>query len=375
MYQDMKNDKHNPEHNAIEVRSIIREISFRERPHCPWRGGHMKSRIIIVTMLAAIMTLGIAPPSIAGCESPSMQFEWSSRHAWLGVSLQDVTPKLAKKKNLKTEEGAYVNDVVRKSPADSAGIQEGDVIVEFNGRQIYDADDMVKAVRREEVGAKAKITVMRDGQKKELSATLKKSPRRHSFFGITPPTIPNRIMIFRGRGMMGLGLMELNPQLGKYFEAPEGKGVLVEKVEEGSAAEKAGFKAGDVILKVGEKNVESIRDVRRQLSKYDDGDKVSIEVLRKGARQTLSLEIEDGDENDLGYGFETLPSPEGLRDFDFHFEVPNFDRQMDKIRLKLDDAKRKLEDSKHEIEEKVRKALDKAKVAMQRSMEELVDLS
>jgi predicted metalloprotease with PDZ domain len=371
----MKNDKHNPEHNAIAGRSIVRGIPFRERPHCPWRGGNMKTKIILATILAALLTLGTAPPTFAGCESPPLQFEWSSRHAWLGVSLQDVTPKLAKKKNLKTDEGAYVSDVVRKSPADSAGIQEGDVIVEFNGRQIYDADDMVKAVRRADVGTKAKIMVMRDGQKKELYATLKKSPRRHSFFGFTPPAIRNHIMIFRGRGMMGLGLMELNPQLGKYFEVPEGKGVLVENVEEGSATEKAGFKAGDVILKVGEKNVESIHDVHKQLSKYDDGDKVNIEILRKGTRQTLTLQIEDADENDLGYGFEALPSPESFKDFEFQFDMPNLDRQMDKIRLNLDDAKRKLEDSKREIEEKVRKALDKAKVAMQRSMEELVDLS
>jgi predicted metalloprotease with PDZ domain len=335
----------------------------------------MKTKIILVTVLVALLTLGTTPPTFARCESPPLQFEWSSRHAWLGVSLQDVTPKLAKKKNLKTDEGAYVSDVVRKSPADSAGIQEGDVIVEFNGRQIYDADDMVKVVRREEVGAKAKITVMRDGQKKELYATLRKSPRRHSFFGFSPPALRNRIMIFTGRGMMGLGLMELNPQLGKYFEAPGGKGVLVENVEEGSAAEKAGFKAGDVILKVGEKNVESTHDVRRQLSKYDDGDTVNIEILRKGTRQTLSLEIEDADENDFGYGFEGLPSPESFKDFNFEFDLPNFDRKMDNIRLKLDDAKRKLEDSRREIEEKVRKALDKAKVAMEGTVEEMSEVS
>ena len=85
---------------------------------------------------------------------------------------------------------------------------------------------------------------------------------------------------------MGLGLMELNPQLGKYFEAPEGKGVLVESVKEGSAAEKAGFRAGDVILKIGDKNVEKIRDVHKQLSKYEEGDKANFEILRKGTRMT-----------------------------------------------------------------------------------------
>jgi C-terminal processing protease CtpA/Prc len=331
--------------------------------------------MIFGALIAAIFTLSATPYTFARCDSPPAGFEKSSRQPWLGVSLQDVTRELAKKKNLKTDEGAYVSDVVRKSPADSAGIQEGDVIVGFNDRQIYDADDVVKAVRKAEVGTKAKILVMRDGQKKELVAVLKKYPRRHRSFSFNIPDAHHRIMIMRGAGTMGLTVMELNDQLGRYFEAPDGRGVLVESVEEGSAAEKAGFKAGDVILKVGEKNVESVRDVRRQLSKYDDGEKASIEVLRKGARQTLSLEIEDADENDFGYGFEGLPSPEGFRDFDFHFEVPNLDQHMDKIRLKLDDARRKLEDSKHEIEEKVRRAFDKAKVAMQSVVEGAFEVS
>ena len=336
----------------------------------------MKPRIVFGALLAAILTLGATPYTFAGCDSPSLGLERSSRQPWLGVSLQDVTRELAKKKNLKTDEGAYVSDVVRKSPADSAGIQEGDVIVEFDGRQIDDADEVVKAVRKAEVGTKAKIVVMRDGEKKELYATLKKSPRRTPFFGVTPPAIPNRIMIFGGKGTMGLGLMELNPQLGKYFEAPEGKGVLVENVEEGSPAEKAGFKAGDVILKVGEKNVESIRDVRRRLSKYDDGEKASIEILRKGARQTLTLEIEDEDSYGYGPMFENFSPPEGFRNFHhFEFQMPDINLKLDKLRIHLDDAMRKLDDSKREIERKVRRALDNAKVTMEGAVEEMFEVS
>jgi membrane-associated protease RseP (regulator of RpoE activity) len=335
----------------------------------------MKPRIILVAIIVAVLCLGATPYAFAGCDSPP-QFVRSSHQPWLGVSLRDVSPELAKNKNLKTDEGAYVNDVVRKSPADSAGIQEGDVIVEFNGRQIYDADNMVKAVRKAEVGTKAKIVVMRDGERKELYATLKKSPRRWPFFGFTPRGVHNHIMIFRSGHTMGLNLMELNPQLGKYFEAPEGKGVLVESVKEGSPAERAGFKAGDVILKVGEKNVESIRDVRKQLSKYDDGEKASIEILRKGARQALTLEIEEGDDCGFSPMFENFAPLEGLRDFDdFEFQMPDIDLKLDKFRIDIDGAMRKLDDGKREIERKVRKALDEAKVAMEGAVEEMLEVS
>jgi membrane-associated protease RseP (regulator of RpoE activity) len=365
-----------PEHNPIVGAFNCPKDLFRERPHNTGKGGNMKPRIVPGALLAAILMLGMIHSAVAGFDLPPPQSERSSRQPWLGVSLQNVTSQLAKKENLKTDEGAYVSDVVRKSPADSAGIQEGDVIVEFNGRQVYDADDVVKAVRKAEVGTKAKVVVMRDGERKELYATLKKSPRRTQFFGVTPPAIRNRIMIFGGKGTMGLSLMELNLQLGKYFEAPEGKGVLVEDVEEGSAAEKAGFKAGDVILKVSEKNVESIRDVRRRLSKFDDGEKASIEILRRGARQTLTLELDDGDDSGCGPMFENFAPPEGFRDFDhFEFQLPDIDRKLEKLRIHLDGAMRKLDDSKREIERKVRRALDKAKVTMEGVVEEMFEVS
>ena len=105
----------------------------------------MKLRIVFGALLAAILTLGATPYTFAGCDLPPLPSERSSRQPWLGVSLQDVTRELAKKKNLKTDEGAYVSDVVRKSPADSAGIEEGDVIVEFGEVPQISADVDVSA--------------------------------------------------------------------------------------------------------------------------------------------------------------------------------------------------------------------------------------
>ena len=226
-----------------------------------------KLPILLTTLFLVGLTLGVSGDAFGQRQVEIIRNLKGASGPWLGVYLQDVTPKLAKKENLKSEEGAYVSKVMKKSPADSAGIQKGDVIVDFNGRQIYDADDLVRAVRKAEVDTKAKVVVMRGGEKKELFVTLKKYPRQGLARAFLPMDLPHRVMTLRGTGTIGLALMELNPQLGRYFEAPEGKGVLVESVEEGSTAEKAGFKAGDVILKIGVRNVAEIGAVHKQLSK------------------------------------------------------------------------------------------------------------
>jgi serine protease Do len=210
---------------------------------------------------------------------------------WIGVMIQDVSENIARKAKLDSEEGTYVKDVIEDSPADSAGIQEHDIIIEFNGEKIFDSDDLTKLVHRTLPGTKADIVIVRDGQKKTLALTVgKKKESKHEMFGAMP-NIPD-MHIFVGNRILGLQLLTLNEQLGEYFGVPNNEGVLVEKVESESAAEKAGFKAGDVIVRVGNKTVGEVEKVQRELRKYDEGDKVDFEIMRKGAKKALSVEME-----------------------------------------------------------------------------------
>ena len=215
------------------------------------------------------------------------------KNGWMGVMIQDVNERTAKKAKLDSEEGAYVSEVMDESPADSAGIQEGDVIIEFQGKKIDDADDLAKAVRQTLPGTKANIVLIRDGEKKTLTAVIgKRKTTKHQMFG---PKIPlPDVRIFSGNHVLGLHLLTLNDQLGEYFGAPENEGVLVEEVEAKSAAEKSGFKAGDIIVRVGKKRIDSAEKIERELQKYDEGDKVEFEVLRKGNRMHMSIELEEG---------------------------------------------------------------------------------
>jgi C-terminal processing protease CtpA/Prc len=227
---------------------------------------------------------------------------------WLGVSIQDVTEKIAKKHNLKSEEGAYISDVTEDSPAESAGFQKGDVVVEFDGKAIHDADDLSKSVRKLSPGTKAKAEVIRKGERKTIEVTVGKRPREESFAFAFPRVRPPVIRMFETRQFFGLRLMELNKQLGEYFGAPEGEGVLVEEVVKESSAEKAGIKAGDVILKIGKRSINDLGDVGRAIDFYRDEGKIDVEVLRKGVKKTFSLDLSSAeDESDRAFWYKFSP--------------------------------------------------------------------
>jgi predicted metalloprotease with PDZ domain len=258
---------------------------------------HGMTRAVILAIATTVLVLG----ALAG-EPQEKKAEKAKGPAWLGVMVADVTKSLATDENLKTETGALVRDVVRESPAEAAGVKEGDVIVAFAGKEIQDASDLTRAVQKNAPGAKASITVLRDGTKKELSVTLG-TPKADERFAVgvpLPPKAPlpqkNVFRFFVGQGTLGLEVMTLNEQLGSYFGAPDGEGVLVTSVEKDSPADKAGFKAGDVIIRVGRKTIEEVEEIHRALRKVKVGDKVEVEVVRKGDRKTLSVTKEESPE-------------------------------------------------------------------------------
>jgi C-terminal processing protease CtpA/Prc len=253
-----------------------------------------------------MITMGVALLLVAGSSSTRSQesrqlerertYVRAEKHgAWLGVALRDMTEDLAKEMKVKTLEGALVTEVIEDSPAEGAGLAKDDIIVGFNTRTITDADDLTKAVRKSEAGAKATVVVMRGDQKKSFDIKLAKNRRGPMAFSFTAPSLPRHPMAFgmSSMGSHGLSLLELTPQLGEYFEAPNGEGLLVERVKKGSAGDKAGFKAGDVIVKIGKEEVADMEDVMRAFERVEDGKQAAVEILRKGKRQTLNLAVEE----------------------------------------------------------------------------------
>jgi C-terminal processing protease CtpA/Prc len=230
--------------------------------------------------------------------------------SWLGVELHEVTSESAKELKLSAERGVVIGKIVPDSPAAKAGLKEKDVVTELNGQRVEGAAQFRRMIHEIPAGRAVQLTVSRDGRAQTLSVTLGKSEEgRHSFKMVTPeqgnfmfrmpeiPAIPpmewNGEMLFGGQPRLGIDAEDLNGQLGTFFGAPDGEGILVREVNPGSAAEKAGVKAGDVITSFNGERIRTLGDLREKLSaKRDNKDKtVKLGVLRNKSEVSLTVEL------------------------------------------------------------------------------------
>jgi predicted metalloprotease with PDZ domain len=277
-------------------------------------GGNSMKRPMITVLVTGTLLLSALPAAVqAQSREPfAFRFDRSPRRSWLGVSIQDMTAKLAKAKGTKVDEGALVSEVEKKSPADSAGIQEGDIITEFDGRKIYDADDLTKTVGRTKAGTTVSVVLDRKGSTKTVKVTVGKNRARVArAFSFSGPE--GNLMTFGRSKAIGANLRPLSEQLGEYFQVPDGKGILVESVEKGTAADKAGLKAGDVIVKVGDERVTTMGELWDAIGDFKEGEKADLEVIRKGQSKKFTVEIEEGGENNW-YEFHSRPRIHGEED-------------------------------------------------------------
>ncbi|GEM_PF-1203100 len=273
-----------------------------------------------------------------------------SDRAWLGVQISDVSPDIIDIEKLPRDEGAFVTRVSGDSPADSAGIRAGDVIIRFGDREIYEAEGLRRAVRRAEINETVPVLIVRDGGQQELSVTLRERPRRQA---IRIPRIPDtpRIMMHHRHGRLGISVIDLNPQLREYFQVREELGVLVERVFENSPAEKANLRAGDVILRIDENEIASARELRRTLAGYEADEQVRIEIMREGSRSTITAQLEEREISE--------------------FYLPDFDREEFEIQIFGPGG---AEAFRRSIEESIRPGMEEFKIQMEefrKRMEEL----
>jgi membrane-associated protease RseP (regulator of RpoE activity) len=208
---------------------------------------------------------------------------------WLGVSIKDLDYDMLDALGLKDKRGTMVIDVHPKSPADKAGIREDDIIIEFDGREIRDSDDLRRAVRRTRSGDMVKVKLVRQGREQELEVKIE-SRQTHDYSILKD--FPHFDIHFSMRGSLGIQVQNLNPELGEYFGIKDGKGILIIKVRKDSAAKEAGFQAGDVIVKIAGKKVDDIEELQEILSEAEKGEKLNFEIMRKKKKLALSAELD-----------------------------------------------------------------------------------
>jgi serine protease Do len=205
---------------------------------------------------------------------------------WLGVGIQEVTPELASSLDLGDASGALVANVAPGGPAERAGIERGDVIVEFGGRKVADSHQLPMLVAGTSVGSNARLTVVRNGDRKEIDVEIASLPDE-----------PERRLSSRGdgsdgdaTGQFGLTVTDITPQLARGHRLARDRGVVVTGVDPDGAAAEAGIQPGDIVREIDRTPVDSSAELRDALrsSKRDNvlvlvqrGEATSFQVLKR----------------------------------------------------------------------------------------------
>jgi serine protease Do len=211
---------------------------------------------------------------------PQLETTGSVTRGYMGVSIQAITPELAKSLTLKDTKGALVADVTKGSPAEAAGIKPGDVIVGFDGKPIAEMSALPPLVAGTPIDKEVPVTILRNGAEQTVQVKVGRMPSEQA--EAPGPAEPSQ-------GKWGLALRNLDPQTAHRLGVTPG-GVLVVGVQPGSAADQAGIRRGDVILEVNRQKVTSVKEVQAEAQK--DPNAQSLLVLLRRGDTTLFAALE-----------------------------------------------------------------------------------
>jgi len=212
------------------------------------------------------------PANIARDVMGSLVKDGHVTRGYLGVRIQDVNPALEKEFKLKDTHGALVSDVTPKSPAEKAGLQSGDLIVEFNGKQVTDSRHLKLEVARIQPGETVPVKILRDGDSKTLDVKVKELPGTESL-------AKNDKGQAEDTGTLnGVAVADLDGQARQQFDIPSTvKGAVVTEVDPSSPSAEAGLKPGDVIQEINRKPVKNAEQ--------------AVQLTEKGADKTTLLKV------------------------------------------------------------------------------------
>jgi serine protease Do len=278
----------------------------------------MRQPILPSMIFIPLLSLGAFASQCPAFERPGGPYSFSmaidtgfggdeeSTGAYLGVDISDVTSERLSALKLKDERGVEVTMVDQDAPAGKAGLKEHDVLLTMNGSNVESGAQLRRMIRETPPGRIVSFGVSRDGQ--PLTIQVQLADRRKSMawntkvkgFKFQMPEMPNMqdfeppmsVVVVHSSMRSGLMVENITPQLGDFFGVKNGKGVLIRSVEKGSRAEKAGFRAGDVIVRVNEQSVHDTSDFSHALRSSSNAT-VTVGIVREKKEQNLTLPLPD----------------------------------------------------------------------------------
>ena len=197
---------------------------------------------------------------------------------WMGVSIQNIDKTLAEAMGLESAKGALINEVIEDSPADKANLQQGDVVVSLEGKEIEDANDLMNQVALLRPGAKVELGLIRNGKKKEIEFEVGK--REEEELAAAAPTKAEKAETEK----LGMTITNLNNQIRQQLGLSDEikSGVVITNVLPGSKAQSAGLRPGDIILQIKGEKVKTVSEFQKFLKKIKPGKNFALLVSRGG---------------------------------------------------------------------------------------------
>jgi serine protease Do len=307
---------------------------------------------------------------------------------YLGVDINDVSTERLGALKLKEEKGVEVTMVDQDAPAGKAGIKEHDVILTMNGTTVESKAQLQRMIHETPAGRTVSFGLSRDGQpvtvqvqlgdkRKELYVSMPKL-QKDFHFDVPDVHVPDidvpsiNMVVVTQSARSGLMMENITPQLGEFFGVKGGNGVLIRSVEKGSRAEKAGFRAGDVIVKVNEQPVHDTSDFSHAV-RSRSGDSVSVGVVRDKREQNFNLPLPTRKESSELLDEESIDDQ--VIDADSIIELGEAQQQLARMRpqLELAEAMRNsaavLRDSTCKLQKKARAQLKQNQQQLKKQQE------
>lgn len=336
------------------------------------------SRICFLIALVAAMAAAVAYAQPGEPHTYIFGGEEGGEHvSYLGIDPQDVTSDRLAELKLKEERGVEAAMVDNDGPACKAGLHDHDVILQFNGANVDSVAELKRMLRETPAGRTVTLGISRDGQMMNIPVKLGDrtqesevyfDPRTIVIPRIPPiPAMPDmpvidipQIHIRSAMSRSGLEVDNLTPQLGEFFGVKDGNGLLVRSVERGSPADKAGIRAGDVIIRMGDEKITNYTDWRMAQRRYRTGS-VPISVIRDKREQQFNL---------------TMPQ-RGAQEPDSEIYTPDFEKSMQELQyeianLKIPKVMVQIDRKRTELDtKKMQQEIAKAMEQLQKQMKEM----
>jgi serine protease Do len=204
---------------------------------------------------------------------------------WLGITIQELTPEIGKKFGHTTMDGALVGESLEDSPAERSGIQSGDIILKYDGKQVKGPSELKNMVAKSRPGEKVPVVVLRDRKQLRIIVTVGERPGEQERTKARPASET------RSRVFSGLSTITLTDDLARQLDLEGGeRGIVVVGVREGAPSEEAGIKRGDVIQEIDRIRVNDIEDFNRIASGIRPDDTVLMFINRGGRKFYITVQ-------------------------------------------------------------------------------------